>query len=350
MTTSRIEIGALEANREVELLALVRRKNLARSRNGRDYLNLKLGDRSGEITAFLWEDAAAADAGISEGDCVLARGRTQIFNGNLQLNLNYLALWTEPIDPRLFLPHTDKHIPTLERELAELICSVQNPWLRYLLEEFFLRDVEFARRFALAPAAKAMHHAWLGGLLEHTLSVGRLADRICELYPGIDRDLVLTGALLHDIGKVRELTYERTLDYSTPGRLLGHVIIGVEMIRDKAMAIEGFPESTLILLEHLILSHHGEYAYGSPKRPKTREAVLLNFVDDLDAKLTAVDTIIDQADREGREWSSFHRLFERNFFAGFPPTEAVEKPDSASESQPASAIPTLPPEEPRLPF
>jgi 3'-5' exoribonuclease len=331
MTTSSLKISDLKPNQAVEMLLLVRRKNLARSRNGRDYLNLKLGDRSGEITAFLWDGAEAADAAVSEGDCVLVRGRTQIFNNALQLTVNALEPWTGEVDPRRFLPHTEQHIPTMERDLHQLIADLQDPWLRRLVEAFFLRDPEFARKFALAPAAKAMHHAWLGGLLEHTLGVARLAEKVCGLYPGINADLVMAGALLHDIGKIDELVYQRDLDYSTPGRLLGHVMLGVTMVREKAAQIKGFPPQTLMLLEHLILSHHGEYAYGSPKRPKTREAILLNFIDDLDAKLVAVGTFMARSRREDTEWSDYHRLFERNFYLGSDaaPDPGPEDPESA---------------------
>ncbi len=316
MTISNIKVADLQANQTVELLLLVRRKNLARSRNGKDYLNLKLGDRSGELGAFLWDDAERAGAALKEGDCVHIKGRSQLFNGSLQLTLDFIEVWQGELDPRNFLPHTDKHIPTLERELCQIIVDIQDPWLKRLTEAFFVKDQEFAKAFAMAPAAKAMHHAWLGGLLEHTLGVAHLALKVTPLYPQINLDLVLTGALLHDIGKVHELTYERNLDYSTPGRLLGHVMIGVRMIQEKAATLKGFPAPTLMLLEHLILSHHGEYEYGSPKRPKTQEAMLLNFIDDLDAKLTAVNTLMGAAKNADIEWSDYHRLFGRAFYLG----------------------------------
>ena len=335
MTTSNLKISDLKPNQTVEMLLLVRRRNLARSRNGKDYLNLKLGDSSGEITGFMWDGAEAAATAVAEGDCVLVRGRTQIFNNALQLTVTTLKPWTGEIDPRRFLPHTEQHVPTMERELHQLIADLKDPWLCRLVEAFFLKDKEFARKFSLAPAAKAMHHAWLGGLLEHTLGVARLAARVCDLYPGINADLVMAGALLHDIGKVDELVYERGLDYSTSGRLLGHVMLGVRMIQEKAAQIKGFPPETMMLLEHLILSHHGEYAYGSPKRPKTREAILLNFIDDLDAKLVAVDRFMARAGREGAEWSDYHRLFERNFYLGRPAVEAVA-PEPEDGADPAA--------------
>ena len=337
MTISKIRVADIQENQTVELLLLVRRKNLARSRNGKDYLNLKLGDRSGELAAFLWDDAERAGALLKEGDCVHIKGRSQLFNGSLQLTLNFIEVWQGEIDPRNFLPHTDKHIPTLERELCQIIVDIHDPWLKRLVEAFFVKDQEFAKAFALAPAAKAMHHAWLGGLIEHTLGVARLALKVTPLYPQVNLDLVLTGALLHDIGKVHELTYERNLDYSTPGRLLGHVMIGVRMLQDKAATLKGFPASTLVLLEHLILSHHGEYEYGSPKRPKTQEAILLNFIDDLDAKLTAVNTLMGAAKSSDIEWSDYHRLFGRAFYLG------PRAPLSESDPEVLSSSPAEPP-------
>lgn len=341
-STTKIKLADLEPNRTLEMQLLIRRKNLARSRNGKDYLKLELGDRSGEMPAFLWDDAERADAGLQEGDCVLVKGRTQEFNGSLQLTLNRIELWTGPVDPRDFLPHTDKHIPTLKRDLLQIVANLQNPWLQRLLQAFFVKDQEFAANFILAPAAKAMHHAYLGGLLEHTLSVANLALKITPLYPQIDADLVLTGALLHDIGKVEELVYERNLDYSTPGRLLGHIMLGVRMIQDKARSIKGFPEPTLMLLEHLILSHHGVYEFGSPKRPKTLEAVLLNFIDDLDAKITAVTSHLNHNRPADAEWSDFHRLFGRPFYSASPePVSPPDAPLAESSSVISPKTPTL---------
>ena len=340
MTISKIKLADLKANQTVELQLLIRRKNLAQSRNGKDYLSLKLGDSSAEISAFLWDDAARADAGLNEGDCVHIKGRSQVFNGNLQLTLSFVEVWQGPIDARNFLPQTDKHIPTLQRDLLQIVAEIRDPWLKRLAQAFFVKDQKFVEDFALAPAAKAMHHAWLGGLIEHTLGVARLALQITPLYPQINADLVLTGALLHDVGKVRELVYERNLDYSTEGRLLGHIMIGVQMIREKALAIKGFPNSTLMLLEHLILSHHGEYEYGSPKRPKTLEAIFLNFIDDFDAKIIAVDSHLNSSKASETSWSDFHRLFGRAFYAdpdlNSPSSVAVEP---RSDSEPTSATP-----------
>jgi len=345
MTISTIKLADLEANQTVEMQLLIRRKNLAQSRNGKDYLNLKLGDSSAEISAFLWDDAARADAALQEGDCVHIKGRSQVFNGKLQLTLNFIEPWQGPIDPRNFLPQTANHIPTMQRDLLQIAADIRDPWLKRLVQAFFVKDQKFAEDFALAPAAKAMHHAWLGGLLEHTVSVARLALQVTPLYPQINTDLVLAGALLHDIGKVKELVYERSLDYSTAGRLLGHVMIGVQMIQEKAKAIKDFPAVTLMQVEHLILSHHGEYEYGSPKRPKTLEAILLNFIDDLDAKIVAVSTHLETGKIKDSDSSDFHRLFGRSFYAApLPdsPEPATDSPAPAAESG-RSAVPLEPP-------
>ncbi|HIE07373.1 MAG TPA: HD domain-containing protein [Desulfarculaceae bacterium] len=342
MTISTIKLADLKANQKIEMQLLIRRKNLAQSRNGKEYLNLKLGDSSAEISAFLWDDAAPADAALKEGDCVHIKGRSQVFNGKLQLTLNFIELWQGPIDPRNFLPQTDKHIPTMQRDLLQIVADIHDPWLKRLAQAFFVKDQKFVEDFALAPAAKAMHHAWLGGLLEHTLSVARLALQVTPLYPQINADLVLIGALLHDIGKVRELVYARNLDYSTAGRLLGHVMIGVQMIQEKAKTIKDFPESTLMLVEHLILSHHGEYEYGSPKRPKTLEAILLNFIDDIDAKIVAVSTHLETGKATDSDWSDFHRLFGRAFYAA-PLSNSLEDATSTSAAESGSAIPSATP-------
>lgn len=342
MTISTIKLADLEVNQSVDMQLLIRRKNLAQSRNGKDYLNLKLGDSSAEISAFLWDDAARADAGLKEGDCVHIKGRSQVFNGKLQLTLNFIESWQGSIDPRNFLPQTDKHIPTMQRDLLQIVADIRDPWLKRLAQAFFVKDQKFVEDFALAPAAKAMHHAWLGGLLEHTLSVARLALQVTPLYPQINADLVLIGALLHDIGKVRELVYERNLDYSTAGRLLGHVMIGVQMIQEKAKTIKDFPDSTLMLVEHMMLSHHGEYEYGSPKRPKTLEAILLNFIDDIDAKIVAVSTHLETGKATDSDWSDFHRLFGRAFYAA-PLSNSLEDATSTSAAESGSVIPSATP-------
>jgi 3'-5' exoribonuclease len=213
--------------------------------------------------------------------------------------------------------------------------------LRALLQAF-LDDGAFLEAYSRAPAAKAMHHVYLGGLLEHSLAVATLADDICQRYPGLNRDLLVAGALLHDIGKVNELRYARSFEYTDAGKLLGHIVIGVEMIEEKLRGIPGFPRELAILLKHLLLSHHGQYEYGSPKRPKTLEAVILNFIDDLDSKINGVRTHLDKEPDSDSSWTQYHRFYDRYFFKGFGEmpgvAESVEIPLSPKAAQAPAAL------------
>jgi 3'-5' exoribonuclease len=195
-------------------------------------------------------------------------------------------------------------------ELRKIASQVRQPFLSRLLEAF-LNDEELVKKFKLAPAAKAVHHVFLGGLLEHTLSVVQLVLLIGPRYKGIDQELLLTGAILHDLGKVSELSFERTFDYTDPGRLLGHITLTVEMIDEKLKAIPEFPENLALLLKHIILSHHGEYEFGSPKRPKTLEALLLHHLDDMDAKMNGFMAWIEKEKDAPSRWTTYHKLFDR---------------------------------------
>jgi len=187
---------------------------------------------------------------------------------------------------------------------------VKRPFLRRLLDRFF-EDEDFAKKIKMAPAAKSVHHVYLGGLLEHTLSVVHLMLRIIPHYENLDQDLLIAGAILHDIGKIEELSYQRNFDYSDSGRLLGHIILTVEMIDEKLRMVPEFPESSAMLLKHMILSHHGELVFGSPKRPETLEALLLHHVDDMDAKINAFMAWIEKEKDDPSRWTTYHKLFDR---------------------------------------
>jgi 3'-5' exoribonuclease len=201
----------------------------------------------------------------------------------------------------------------MEAELSALLGSLTNSWLRQLMDGFF-NDPALKAAYRVAPAAKGMHHVYLGGLLEHSLAVAKLVDAVDSLYGGFNRDLLITGALLHDAGKIREMIYARSFDYSDEGKLIGHITIGVEMISERIAALPGFPVELGMLLKHLILSHHGQYEYGSPKRPKTIEATVLNYLDDLDSKINGIRTHIRKDGELQGGWTSFHRLYDRYFF------------------------------------
>ena len=212
-----------------------------------------------------------------------------------------------------FLPETDRDIKEMEEELAALLGTLTNSWLSRLLNSFFA-DPEVMALYRVAPAAKGMHHVYLGGLLEHSLAVASLVDAVVPLYKGINRDLLIAGALLHDVGKVREMKFSRSFDYSDEGKLIGHITIGVEMIHERVCQIPGFPPELAMQLKHLILSHHGQYEYGSPKRPKTIEATVLNYLDDLDSKINGIRTHIKKEGEMQGNWTAYHRLYDRYFY------------------------------------
>jgi 3'-5' exoribonuclease len=231
-----------------------------------------------------------------------------------------------------FLPEAQRCIDEMCRELAGVVASLKDRHLARLLASFF-DDETFLAQYRVAPAAKGMHHVYLGGLLEHSLSVVRLVDVILPLYQGLNRDLLVTGALLHDVGKVREMSYLRSFDYTDEGKLIGHITIGVEMIHDKVSQIPDFPPELAMLLKHMILSHHGQYEYGSPKRPKTVEATVLNYLDDLDSKINGIRSHIAK-EPEGTRWTSYHRLYDRYFYRECGHAVPVEQePSSPPETE-----------------
>ncbi len=307
-------LSDLQEHENVKTVVLVVRKTVARSRKEKEYIALKVRDKTAEMNAHIWDNVATYAQRFQENDYVLIKGRVVSYQGMLQLNIFQIEAFQGDVDPHDFLPQTEKNIGNLKLALQEAVEGVQNKWLVRLLKEFFLRDKDFQTRFELAPAAKSMHHAWLGGLMEHTVGVVQLVGQVASLYPELDHDLLTAGALLHDIGKVEELSYEKSFDYTTRGRLLGHIVIGVEMVKEKAAKISGFPSSQLMLLEHLLLSHHGEYQWGSPRRPKIPEALVLHYLDDLDAKVNSIAVFCREQAESGAAWSKYNQVFERYFF------------------------------------
>ncbi|MFH1625232.1 MAG: HD domain-containing protein [Pseudomonadota bacterium] len=307
----RIFIEDIKQNDKVESVFLVKAKNLGMSKNGRPYLNLRLGDKTGQIEARVWENVEYLSTLFEKDDFITVKSRASRYQNELQLVLFDLERCSKDevfIDD--FLPRTNKNIERMFGELVEMSKGVKNIYLRELLDLFF-EDEEFTRLFKIAPAAKGLHHVYIGGLLEHSLSVGKLALDVARHYEGINTDLVLTGAILHDIGKIYELSYEGSFDYTDKGRLLGHITIGVEMVEDKIVAVADFPSDLAMLLKHLIVSHHGHYEFGSPKRPKTVEAIILYYLDDIDSKIRAFQEFIEKEKNKGSKWTGYHRLFER---------------------------------------
>ena len=332
----------------VDSLFLVREKIMAMAKNGKPYMTLKLVDRTGEVEGRVWDRVDEFAALFEKDDFIKVQGKASVYMGKMQLVIQDLGRTEESsVDLADFLPVSERTPAEMVGEFRERVANLQDPHLRQLMAAF-LEDENFLRRYSTAPAAKAMHHVYLGGLLEHSLAVAALADDVCRRYPGVQRDLLVAGALLHDIGKVAELCYERTFDYTDEGKLLGHIVMGTEMVEEKIRTLPGFPRETAVLLKHLLLSHHGQYEYGSPKRPKTLEAVILNFIDDLDAKINGVRTHIEKEPENPSAWTSYHRLYDRYFFknslaSAQAPGETTDAPSpgvSPREEAPASRAPS----------
>jgi 3'-5' exoribonuclease len=298
----------------VDSVFLVKDKILAMAKNGKPYLTLKLMDKSGEVDAKVWDNADQVAAIFDKNDFLSVRAKASIYLGKMQLILSDLKrVPEESVDLADFLPETDRDINVMVEELRALVASLADPDLKRLLNAFF-QDPELLAQYRVAPAAKGMHHVYLGGLLEHSLAVAKLVDAMTPLYEGLNRDLLIAGALLHDVGKVREMTYLRAFDYSDEGKLIGHITIGVEMLQERINSLPGFPLELGMLLKHMLLSHHGQYEYGSPKRPKTMEATILNYLDDLDSKINGIRTHIRKEPDNPSRWTSYHRLYDRYFF------------------------------------
>ncbi len=290
---------------------LVSEKHILKARNGDEYVGLKLKDRSGIIDAKIWNNLIHLKDKFEAGDFVRITGESNYYNDNWQVIIKDLERLDEnEVDKKAFLPSTKRNIEELEEELLGLIDSVKHSGLRKLLEEIFTYE-KFYERFIHAPAAKSMHHAYVGGLLEHTVSVARIASMLAENYEDIDRDLLVTAALLHDIGKVYELD-PVTFNYTTEGKLLGHIVIGYTVIQNKIKELNLLREETRINLLHCILSHHGEYEYGSPKKPKTKEAVLLHLIDMLDSRMQPV---VDAKVDENTGWSDMIKIIGKAIYA-----------------------------------
>lgn len=285
---------------------LVREKEVRTSvRTGTSWLQLDLVDRTGAICGKMWENFAPLVPTFERDDVVQIRGRVKLFNGQKELTLEQIIPALErDYDLGDFLPHTKYDVEKMYADLRTVVAGVSNRWLRQLLLSV-IDDPSIAPKLKRAPAAMTMHHAFIGGLLEHIVSLAGLACAISAHYPELDTDLLLTGAVLHDIGKIDELRYLRGIDYSTEGRLLGHITIGVHLIHDKIKAIAGFPPPLAVLVEHLMLSHHGSHEFGSPSLPQTREAIALHFLDDIDSKMGAARATIDVAScmRSGSVWT-----------------------------------------------
>ncbi|MBV9125929.1 MAG: HD domain-containing protein [Planctomycetes bacterium] len=317
----------------VEEVYLVSDKQLRANRNGNLYLQLELRDRTGAISARLWNAGEHLFRSFDSGDFLNVKGKVQMFQGALQMILSHLdRVEMEKVDLADFLPHTDQDVNKLLDKLRGLLLRLSNHHLRALVE-CFLMDDAFLKAFCQAPAGIRNHHAYLGGLLEHVVTLLEAADRLHPLYPELDRDLLLTGIFLHDVGKVRELSFAKAFAYTDEGQLVGHLIIGVEMLTEKAARVpdltgEPFPAELLLRLKHMILSHHGTYEFGSPKLPMTPEAIALHYLDNFDAKVHSFTRDIREDPNHLSAWTPFNQSLQRRLFKGA--VEGTEAPYSST--------------------
>ncbi len=282
------------------------------TKNGKPYENVILQDRTGTIDAKIWEPNSVGIEEFDSLDYIDIVGDVTSFAGALQVSVKRLRKAGEgEYDPADYLPSSRFKTEEMYQELLSCVESVKNPFLSELLKSYFVRDEAFIRAFQRSSAAKSVHHGFIGGLLEHTLSVTRLCSYYAKAYPILNRDLLITAAILHDVGKTRELSAFPSNDYTDDGQLLGHIMIGAEMIHDRAREISGFPEKLENELKHCILAHHGELEYGSPKKPALAEAVALNLADNTDARMETLRELFEASDGTA-EWLGYSRIFESN--------------------------------------
>lgn len=290
---------------------LVKHKQAAVTKNGKPYENVILQDKTGTIDAKIWEPNSAGIDEYDALDYVQVNGSVTSFNGALQLSIKRIRRCNEgEYDPADYLPVTSKDIGIMYNEILSYIDGIGSEYLKKLLKAFFVEDVDFVKKFKNSSAAKSVHHGFVGGLLEHTLSVTKMCEYYCKAYPMLKKDLLLTVAMLHDIGKVEELSRFPENDYTDDGQLLGHIVMGCEMVGVKIRSIEGFPHKLESEIKHCILAHHGEYEFGSPKKPALMEAVALNFADNTDAKMETLTELFLSTTDSG--WLGFNRLIDSN--------------------------------------
>lgn len=304
-------INTLRDGETIRGIYLCKGKRTAETRNGKPYDNLILQDKTGTLDGKIWDPNSNGVADYDEKDFIEIVGDVTTYNGSLQLNIKQLRIASEDeYAPADYMPTSEKSVDGMYQELEGYINQVENPYLKGVLEYYFVNNEEFIKRFKGHSAAKTVHHSFSGGLLEHTLSVVKMCEYFVSAYPILNKDLLYTAAICHDIGKTKELSSFPDNDYTDAGQLMGHIVIGVEMVGEAMRAIPGFPEVLERELKHCIIAHHGELEYGSPKKPALAEAVALNYADCTDAKLQTFTEIFK--DKETTDWIGYNRLFESN--------------------------------------
>ena len=306
-------IGELREGERINEIYLCKQKQTALTKAGKPYESLVLQDKTGTLDAKIWDPSSQGIEECDALDYINVMGDVTSFQGTLQLNIKRLRKASEgEYEPKDYLPVSEYNVEEMYRELQGYVKSLTNPYLKKLASGLFLEDADFAKRFQFHSAAKSVHHGFVGGLLEHTLSVTKLCAFFADTYPILNRDLLVTSALFHDIEKLEELSAFPANDYTDEGQLLGHIAMGMEIVGMRIRAIDGFPRKLANELKHCILAHHGELEYGSPKKPAIPEAVALNFADNLDAKMETMKELPANAPAGNTDWQGFNRLFESN--------------------------------------
>jgi 3'-5' exoribonuclease len=331
-------VSELQPNQQATGVFLVHAKEVRQKKSGDLYLSLLVGDRTGEVDAKMWDNISEVVDTFERDDFVRIKGVLSVFQNRPQFTIHKLQRVDEAeIDIEDFFPRSARDLDEMFQELLGVVAEVKNPDLRALLEAVF-RDEEIGRLYRRAPAAKTVHHAYLGGLMEHVLSLVKLCRLAAAHYPGVDGDLLTAGALLHDVGKIYELSFDRSFGYTSEGQLLGHITIGIRIIEDKLRTLKAFPPRLRTLLEHMVLSHHGQMEFGSPKVPLFAEAVLLHHLDDLDSKIECVRAAVSQDRQMEGEWTGYNQPMDRvllkkeRYLNG-----AAEPPGAPPASAPAPA-------------
>lgn len=346
-------VTELEPNQLVTALFLVQHKDVRQKKSGEPYLSMVLGDRSGDVDAKMWDNVAEVLDTFERDDFVRIKGLLQVYQNRPQLTVHKLMrVEDREVDFADFFPASKRDPNDMFAELQAMIAGFTNPHLKALLDTLFA-DEEIARRYRTAPAAKGIHHAWLGGLIEHVLSLCYLARAAAAHYEGLDLDLLLTGCVVHDVGKIYELNYERAFSYSSDGQLLGHMLMGIRLLGDKFAAVPGFPPRLRNLIEHMILSHHGELEFGSPKLPMFPEALLLHLLDNLDSKMESMRATIDKDRMVDGCWTCYNQALDRTIlkksrYLDESSQEPAGQPDASAEPERTAAAAARPAET-RLP-
>ena len=334
---------AQQENKVITSTFVVVSKQVKPKKTGEPYLALTLGDRSGQLEAKMWDNVEDVLDAFEQDDFLKIKGLINKYKNRFQLTIHKLRrLGETEIDFADYLPKTTKNVDELWQTLADFVATFDNPHLKELIQAF-MADPQIEQAYRNAPAAKTLHHAFIGGLLDHVVSLFRSCDLVCRNYPPVNRDLVLAGAFLHDIGKVHELTYNRSFSYTTRGQLLGHMVIELEMLQAKLALFPDFPAGLKVLLEHLIISHHGQYEFGSPKLPMFPEALLLHYMDDLDSKLESMRAHFERESELESPWTSYNASLGRPLLnaAKFLAPKPSPEPESAALAATADETLTL---------